>query len=56
MATDTQTLVTESARPEPRKKTLGISLDGIRDAAQAVGDIGTSVLSTAQKLAPLLGL
>ncbi len=56
LASDTQAIVTETARATPRKDRLGISLNGIREAAQTVGEIGASVLATAQQLAPLLGL
>jgi hypothetical protein len=56
MSTDTQTLITEVGQPEPRKRTLSFSLDGILEAAQKVGTIGQSVLTTAKTLAPLLGL
>jgi hypothetical protein len=55
MLEEANTIIEETARPEPRKRWYQASLGGIVDAAQKVGVIGQSVLDTAQLLGPLLG-
>jgi C-terminal of Roc, COR, domain/Ras of Complex, Roc, domain of DAPkinase len=52
MATDTQTMTAELAKSTPRAKTLGNSLEGIREAAQAKGgDSVRPILATVAQLA-----
>jgi C-terminal of Roc, COR, domain/Ras of Complex, Roc, domain of DAPkinase len=53
---DARSLSVEIARPTPRKDRLGISLTGIRDAAQAVGDIAKPILEIAQQVGSAFGL
>jgi hypothetical protein len=55
MLEEANTIIEETARPEPRKRWYQASLGGIVDAAQKVGVIGQSVLDTVQLLGPLLG-
>jgi len=54
MGQDLQTLSAELAQPEPRRKWYELSLDGIKEAAEAVGEIAGPVVKTVQKLALLL--
>lgn len=49
-----ETLITETARESPRKKWYEASLEGIKEAALAVGVIARPVLDIAEKLTPLL--
>lgn len=51
---DAELLVAETQREEPRKNRLGISLDGIKEAALALKEIGEPILEIATKLSPLL--
>jgi small GTP-binding protein len=53
---DAELLVAETQRELPRKNRLGISLDGIKEAALAVGEMATPIVAIAEKLSPLLGL
>jgi len=54
MADDLKTLGAEVVKPEPRRKWYELSLEGIKEAATAVGDIGQPILATVARLLPLL--
>lgn len=54
MADDLKTLSDEVSKPEPRRKWYELSLDGIKEAAQTIGEIGKPVIETVLKLVPLL--
>ncbi len=54
IAEETETLIAESSREQPRKRWYEASLEGIKEAALAVGEIATPVLAIAEKLSPLL--
>jgi hypothetical protein len=54
VADDLATLTKELSRTEPRPQWWRLSLNGLKDAAKAVGDIGTPVLKTVAVLAPML--
>jgi hypothetical protein len=51
---DLATFTNEVICERPRRKWWELSLEGIKEAAQAVGAIGTKVLDLAAKVAPLL--
>lgn len=53
---DVVTLSNEMASASPRKKWYELSLEGIKDAAVAIGDAGKPIVETALKLAPLVGV
>jgi len=42
------------AKPEPRRKWYELSLEGIKEAALAVGEIAKPIVDTVAKLGPLL--
>ena len=54
MGDDLQTLSNEMAKSEPRRKWYEISLEGIREAALAIGEIGKPIVETVAKLVPIL--
>ena len=54
MADDLKVLSDEVARPQPRRKWYELSLEGIKEAAEAIGAIGKPVIETVTKLLPLL--
>lgn len=54
MGDDLQTLSKEAAKPEPRRKWYALSLQGLKEAAEAVGAIAAPILATVAKLTPLL--
>lgn len=54
MAEGADTLITETGRETPRQKWYQLSLEGIKEAALAVGEVAKPVLEIAEKLAPLL--
>ena len=54
MATDAEVLSKEIARNTPRRKWYELSIEGIKDAAEALGEIGKPILETTSKLLPLL--
>ncbi|MGZ4995295.1 MAG: COR domain-containing protein [Methylobacter sp.] len=54
MAESAETLITETGREAPRPKWYQLSLEGIKEAALAVGKVAKPVLEIAEKLAPLL--
>jgi GTPase SAR1 family protein len=54
MTEGVEKLINEGNRETPRKKWYEASLEGIKEAALAVGDIAKPVLDIAEKLSPLL--
>jgi hypothetical protein len=54
VANDLLALTNEATSESPRRRWWELSLDGIREAARAVGDIGTPVLTVIEKLLPIL--
>jgi hypothetical protein len=54
MGNDLKTLSDEMALPQPRRKWYELSLDGIKEAAAALGGIGKPVVETVKMLLPLL--
>lgn len=54
MADDLKVLSDEVAKPQPRRKWYQLSLEGIKEAAEAIGEIGKPVLETVARLLPLL--
>jgi len=54
MGDDLATLSNEMAKPEPRRKWYELSLEGIKEAALAVGEIAKPIVDTVAKLGPLL--
>jgi hypothetical protein len=54
MSEGAETLVSETSRETPRKKWYEASLEGITEAAKAVGSAAKPVLEIAEKLSPLL--
>jgi hypothetical protein len=54
MADDLKVLSDEVAKPQPRRKWYELSLEGIKEAAEAIGEIGKPVLDTVARLLPLL--
>ena len=54
MGGDVKALSDEMTKTQPRRKWYQLSLDGIKEAAEAVGEIGKPILETAVKLMPLL--
>lgn len=54
IANDLQTLTAEATSQSPRKRHLEFSLEGIKEAAAAVGDIGKTAIGLVTQLAPLL--
>jgi hypothetical protein len=54
MARDVETLSKEVASASPRKKWYELSIDGLKEAAVAVGEVGKPILETVGKLAPML--
>lgn len=54
MVGDLKTLNNELAKSEPRRKWYELSLEGIKEAASSIGEIGVPILETVTKLMPLL--
>jgi hypothetical protein len=54
MGDDLEVLSKEMTNPSPRKKWYELSLDGLKEAAQAIGEIGKPILETIAKLRPLI--
>lgn len=54
MGSDLQTLSNEMAQPEPRRAWYQLSIEGLKEAAMAVGEIATPIIATLEKLMPLL--
>lgn len=54
LSQDVETLGKELASGTPRRKWYELSLEGIKSAAEAVGEVGTPLIKTVTKLLPLL--
>jgi hypothetical protein len=54
MGGDLQTLTSEMKQEEPRRKWYEMSLDGLKEAAVAVGELAAPIMTTIGKLTPLL--
>lgn len=54
MANDLQTLSNEIASPQPRRRYYELTLGGLKEAAEAVGEIATPIILTVAKLSALL--
>jgi hypothetical protein len=54
MTSDVKTLSQEVALQNPRRKWFEMSLDGLKEAAEAVGEVASPILATVKKLIPLL--
>lgn len=54
VARDLKTLTDEAISEKPRRKWWELSVDGLKDAAKTVGEIGQPVIETAAKVALLL--
>ncbi len=54
VGSDAEALATEVASGAPRKRWYELSIDGLREAATAVGEVGKPILETTAKLLPLL--
>jgi hypothetical protein len=54
MARDIETLAAEATSAAPRRKWCQLSIDGLREAAHALGEIGTPILDVTTKLVALL--
>jgi len=54
MGDDVKVLSEEINRPEPRKKWYEFTLKSIKEAAEAIGEVGKPILETALRLLPIL--
>jgi len=54
VANDLQTLTNEATSENPRKKWWQLSAEGIKEAAQSVGEVGKTALMLLTKLIPIL--
>jgi hypothetical protein len=54
VARDLDTLVAEATSPAPRTQWWQLSIEGLKEAAQDIGEIGKPVLQLASLLVPLL--
>jgi uncharacterized protein YjbI with pentapeptide repeats len=54
MGSDLEVLSKEMTKPEPRKRWYDVSLEGLKEAAVAVGELGKPILETLAKLSPLI--
>jgi hypothetical protein len=54
MVRDAESLVKEASSSNPRRKWYEVSLEGLKDAANAIGEIAKPVLDVVSKLSPLL--
>lgn len=54
LADNAESLAKEIARPKPRRKWYELSVEGLKEAAEAVGEVGKPILETTAKLVPLL--
>ena len=55
MARDVETLVKEATSENPRQAWYEITMNGLKEAAQSIGEIANPVLDVLTKLSPLLG-
>lgn len=54
MGADVQTLSTEMVQPEPRRAWYELTLNGLKEAAEALGEIAMPIVGIVKKLMPLL--
>jgi hypothetical protein len=54
VANDLQTFTNEATSEKPRRKWWELSAEGMKEAANTVGEIGVSVLETLEKISPIL--
>ena len=54
MARDVETLSKEAASSKPRRKWYEMSIAGLKEAAQAVGEVGKPIVETVSTLLPLM--
>jgi hypothetical protein len=54
MGRDLATLSEEMASPKPRRQWYELSIEGLKEAAQAVGDVGKPILKAAIELCAIL--
>ena len=54
MARDVESLCKETASSKPRRKWYEMSIEGLKEAAEAVGEVGKPILKTVGKLLPML--
>ncbi|APV50232.1 hypothetical protein BWI17_11355 [Betaproteobacteria bacterium GR16-43] len=54
MGDSAETISKEMAKSEPRREWYEVSLKGLKEAAEAVGELGKPILETVKKLWPLL--
>jgi hypothetical protein len=54
LADDLKILGDELAKPQPRRKWYELSLEGIKEAAESVGEVGKPIVKTVMRLLPLL--
>lgn len=54
LAENAESLATEISRTKPRRKWYELSIEGLKAAAEAVGEVGKPILETTGKLLPLL--
>lgn len=54
VADDLATLTKELSRPAPRRQWWQLSIEGLKDAATAMGEIGAPIVKTVAELLPLL--
>jgi hypothetical protein len=54
MGRDAETLAKEVTSPKPRRRMLDVTVEGLKEAAIAVGEVGKPILQTVAKLLPLL--
>ena len=54
MGDDAETLGKEASRAQPRRKWYTVSLEGLKEAAEAVGELAKPIADTLAKLWPLL--
>jgi hypothetical protein len=54
VADDLETFTKEAVRENPRRKWWELSAEGIKEAAQSVGEVGKTVLDLLARLLPLL--
>jgi hypothetical protein len=51
VAAQTESVAKELAQPKPNKRFLDLSVEGLKEAARAVGDIAPTVIAVAGKIA-----
>ena len=54
MAQDAETLIKEASKAKPRQKWYEISIEGLKDATKAIGELANPILNIVNKIAELL--